>query len=79
VASTCQQGADLVITDIVMPDMEGIETIIALRSLSTDCKIIATTGGGRTGIAEHLRSATLAGANDVLACPSSYNLEQSTA
>jgi CheY-like chemotaxis protein len=66
VASACQHGADLVITDIVMPDMEGIETIIALRSLSADCKIIATTGGSRTGIAEHLRSATLAGANDVL-------------
>lgn len=69
VKSFAEHGADLVITDIIMPEMEGIETIAALRKLSAGCKIIATTGGGRTGVSEHLRSATLAGADDTLPKP----------
>ncbi len=69
VKSFAEHGADLVITDIIMPEMEGIETIAALRKLNAACKIIATTGGGRTGVTEHLRSATLAGADDVLPKP----------
>src|SRR5437870_1549098 len=37
---------DLVICDIIMPGMEGIETIMELRILSRDCPIIAISGGG---------------------------------
>ena len=39
-----EYGADVVITDIVMPDMEGIEVIMALRASHPDVPIIAMSG-----------------------------------
>lgn len=60
---------DLVITDIVMPDKEGIETIKDLRSLSPDVKIIAISGGGRTGNYGFLSVALKVGANSALPKP----------
>jgi CheY-like chemotaxis protein len=38
-------SADLVLTDIVMPVQEGVETIMALRRVSRTVKIIAMSGG----------------------------------
>ncbi|MEE9394068.1 MAG: response regulator [Planctomycetota bacterium] len=48
---------DLVITDIIMPDKEGISTILELREVSEEIKIIAISGGGRISSADHLRTA----------------------
>ena len=40
------QAFDVVITDLIMPDMEGMETIITLKKDNPDVKIIAMSGGG---------------------------------
>ena len=60
---------DLVITDILMPEMEGIETIMQLRSAAWTPKIIAISGGGRLVGREFLKWARHLGADEVLAKP----------
>ena len=62
-------NADLVITDLVMPEKEGIEVLAALRAAKSTVKVIAISGGGRQRAAEYLRMATLLGAARVLAKP----------
>jgi DNA-binding NtrC family response regulator len=42
------RGGDLVITDLHMPEKDGIETIIELLSHSPGIRIIAMSGGGQT-------------------------------
>jgi CheY-like chemotaxis protein len=39
------EGADVVVTDLIMPEKEGIETIIELRGVSADVRILAVSGG----------------------------------
>ena len=60
---------DLVITDIIMPNKEGIETILELKRMNKAIKIIAISGGGRTNAKDNLRSAKLLGATLTLAKP----------
>lgn len=60
---------DLVITDILMPEKEGIETILALRKADPGVKIIAISGGGRTGRLDVLPVAKAFGALRTLAKP----------
>ena len=57
---------DLVITDILMPKKEGIETIIALHRADPDLPIIAISGGGRSGGTNFLSSAKKLGARHAL-------------
>ena len=60
---------DLVITDIFMPDKDGIETILHLREAYPDVKIIAISGGGRVGTRDALDSALEFGAQRVFTKP----------
>ena len=63
---------DLVITDIIMPRMEGIETIVELRKLQSDLKIIAISGGGKLPPEKHLQNAKALKVNAVLKKPFSF-------
>ena len=60
---------DLVITDIIMPQKEGLEIILELRKKHPDLKIIAISGGGRFGPEGYLPSAKLFGANMIFQKP----------
>ena len=60
---------DLVVTDLVMPDKEGIETIVEIRKLKPDLKIIAMSGGGRGSAEDYLEMAAVLGASKTLAKP----------
>lgn len=64
-----QQPFDLIITDIIMPEKEGIETITELRRTHPNLKIIVISGGGRTGKKDYLRMASRLGARHTLAKP----------
>lgn len=58
--------ADLVITDILMPDMDGIETIQFIRKTWPELPVIAMTGQTQ---APYLRAATLFGVRATLQKP----------
>ena len=60
---------DLVITDIIMPIKEGLETILELRKKHPGLKIIAISGGGRISPDGYLPGAKLLGADMVFQKP----------
>ncbi|HKI48383.1 MAG TPA: response regulator [Desulfobacteria bacterium] len=60
---------DLVITDLIMPGKEGIETIRDLRREFPNVKIIAVSGGGRIGPDSYLKMAKGVGALCTLSKP----------
>jgi CheY-like chemotaxis protein len=60
---------DLVISDIIMPQKEGLETIMTLRKGRPELKIIAISGGGRIGPEGYLPTAKLLGADMVFQKP----------
>ena len=53
---------DLLITDIFMPGKEGLETIMEIRRDFPAVKVVAMSGGGRTGALNYLRDAIQLGA-----------------
>ncbi len=72
-------GADLVITDIIMPEQNGVDVINALRQSGTKLRIIAISGGGNFGplgytplaitTNAYLAAAKKSGADEVLTKP----------
>lgn len=52
---------DLVITDIVMPDIDGIEIVTELKAMRPNLPIIAMSGGGRIGAVNYLELASTLG------------------
>lgn len=65
---------DLVITDVFMPEMEGLAVIMALRREFPDIKIIAVSGGGRIGPDDYLKMAGKLGANRTFTKPLGRNV-----
>jgi DNA-binding response OmpR family regulator len=61
--------AKLVITDILMPEKDGIETIREFRRTNPGVKIIAISGGGRIDPKMCLLMAKMVGADRVLPKP----------
>jgi CheY-like chemotaxis protein len=74
---------DLVITDIIMPKMNGVQAIESIRRAFPMVRIVAISGGGNFGVAgyqptaiatnAYLRSAEEAGAHVVLTKPFEFD------
>ena len=65
-----QEGKfDLVICDIIMPDKEGIETIVEIRQIEPDQRIVAISGGGRIKKEDYLAVAAAVGATHTISKP----------
>lgn len=60
---------DLVITDLVMPEKEGVETIMEMRRDFPNVRIVAISGGGRSGMQNYLPIAAGLGARRTVAKP----------
>lgn len=60
---------DIVVTDIIMPDVEGLEVIIAVKQAFPNLPIIAMSGGGRLVDTSYLDTARYLGTDQVLQKP----------
>lgn len=63
------QAFDLVLTDLVMPDGEGLQLLRDIRKMSSGPKSIAMSGGGRGSAQQYLELADLMGATETLEKP----------
>jgi DNA-binding response OmpR family regulator len=64
---------DLVLTDIIMPDEDGLKVIMKLRELKPSIKVIAISGGGKAGPGSYLNLAKALGADAIFSKPFSLN------
>jgi len=64
-----ENPTDLIITDLIMPEKEGIETIMELRRDFPDVKIIAISGGGHNDADQYLAMAQKLGVQRTFAKP----------
>jgi DNA-binding response OmpR family regulator len=64
-----ENPVELVVTDLIMPEQEGLETISILKKEFPDIKIVAVSGGGRIGPDAYLSAALELGADLVFNKP----------
>jgi two-component system, chemotaxis family, chemotaxis protein CheY len=60
---------DIVLTDLIMPGTDGIETILWLRGCRPNARIIAMSGGSKCGCQNYLPLAAKIGASQTLPKP----------
>ncbi len=65
---------DLIVSDMYMPEMDGIELLIRLQTEHPGTPLVAMSGGGYMAKEELLRNASMLGAVDVLEKP--FTIEQ---
>jgi len=71
-----QERPDLIITDIMMPEMDGLEILMKIRKDHDDIPVIAISGGLRTLPVNFLQQAKLFGAKYVFEKPVSFGVLQ---
>ncbi len=64
-----RKPSDLVITDIIMPEKEGLETIREMKRMPPELKIIAMSGGGKISAENYLETAKIFGASRIIEKP----------
>ena len=64
-----EQRHDVIVTDIIMPDQEGIETILSIRKIDGAVPIIAMSGATNMGNLDILGAAKTLGATRILKKP----------
>lgn len=69
VAAVLKHSPDLVVVDMIMPEQDGLETLINLRAKHQTLPILAISGGGRTRNLNFLSMAGSLGATRLLAKP----------
>lgn len=62
-------AVDVLVTDIIMPEMEGFETMMEVRKRYPNLPIIVVSGGGRVGATDYLSMAKSMGADATLSKP----------
>ena len=67
------QPFDIIITDMIMPEKGGLETILELKDDFPELKFIAFSGGGWTCDLNYLRLAEVCGADLVMTKPFTGN------
>jgi YesN/AraC family two-component response regulator len=60
---------EAIITDIVMPEMEGLGLLMEVRKRCPSAKVIVMSGGGAFKVGNYLQTAKLLGADAVLSKP----------
>ena len=64
---------DMIITDLIMPDEDGLKVIMKIKEMKPGIKIIAISGGGKAGPGNYLDLAKMLGADEVISKPFSIN------
>ena len=64
-----EQAYEVVITDMLMPDKDGLEVMADIRRYHPDVRIIASSGGGRVSSDSYLHIARKSGAHALLSKP----------